>query len=178
MLKASQGNKTWAAQFGQLRRRWVPSGLEEELGDSNTGYQRWVKSAVRCPTLQHFRLFGQLLADIASVAQAPKSASAFATKFGSKHLPSYGAAVGLPGVPARRQTIESLQAFFDTRIYGRGLLSHKQYFQLVTANSNHLAERMSIDVSDMPVTKSVSDSEGAKESGGLLEVWRSVHCCW
>ena len=134
MLKASQGDKSWSKQFGQLQKRWRGSGLEAEFGNFTEAYQEWMWGAVRCPTLSHFRQYGQLLADIAAAAGAPRSAKALSIKFGSRRSPFHSAAVGLPGIPSHQQSIESLQAFFDRRIYGRGLLSHKQYFQFVTGN--------------------------------------------
>ena len=80
MLKSSQGHKSWASQFGQLRRRWSASGLLEHLGDFDEAYQSWMWRGVRCSSLEHFRLLGQLLSEIAQAAAAPRSADQCGTR--------------------------------------------------------------------------------------------------
>ena len=152
MLKCAEGKSTWEAQFGQLRRKFKTAAVAAAMGDFNTTYTEWMRRAHRCPTLALLQRYGELLAKYASSIGAARSAGAFRLKFGNKRLPFHSSASGLPGVVAHNQSIESLHAFFDRAIFGRGLLSHKAYHEAVTQNSSSLASVVPAQPTEMRVT--------------------------
>ena len=164
MLKASEGKATWEAQFGQLRRKWKNADTGVPKTEFNDAYTGWMRSAHRCPTHRCFKAYGQRLAAVAEGVGAPRSAAAFRLKFSDKRLPFHSGATGIAGVPSHNQSIESLHAFFDREVFGRGLLSHKAYFECVAQNSQGLAKSGTQSACRNEGYRSASDDADARES--------------
>ena len=114
-------------------------------------YTDWMRTGHVCTTILHFRLLGELLVRLANALGAPRSAKALDVKFGPQRLPWHASAVGIDGIPAQNMSLERLHEIFDRTVFGRGLMSHAQYFQAVVANADHLSEHMPQTVSDMQV---------------------------
>ena len=107
----------------------------------------------RCSDQLRFGTYGLLLADLAAFAGAYRSAGALRLKFNfEQRLPFHCGAPGLPGLVAQMNPLEQTHAWLGKQIFGRGLLSHEQYYQSATSNCKQFSALIPDEASDMRVT--------------------------